>query len=91
MKSLHSCANKRIDVAPHGCSLRVAPCPQRKVPCASLGAESHFSLGLRKGQNYITLMHDLQSKRLLFACEGRNHQIVLNSASDRKAYEGGQA
>jgi len=41
---------------------------------------------LRKGQNYITVMHDLQAKRLLFACEGRDHQTVVDFAQDLKAH-----
>ena len=43
---------------------------------------------LRKGQSYITLVHDLQAKRLLFACEGRDHQSVLDFASELKAHGG---
>ena len=43
---------------------------------------------LRKGQSYITLVHDLQAKRLLFACEGRDHQSVLDFASELKAHDG---
>ena len=46
---------------------------------------------LRKGQNYITVVHDLQAKRLLFACEGRDHQTVLDFASDLKAHGGDPA
>jgi transposase len=43
---------------------------------------------LRKGQNYITVVHDLEKKRLLFACEGRDHQTVLDFAADLKAHGG---
>lgn len=46
---------------------------------------------LRKGQNYITVVHDLQAKRLLFACEGRDHQTVLDFADDLKAHGGDPA
>ncbi|MCW8209823.1 ISL3 family transposase, partial [Verminephrobacter aporrectodeae subsp. tuberculatae] len=28
---------------------------------------------MRRGQNYITVVHDLDAKRLLFATEGREH------------------
>ncbi|MCK7497192.1 MAG: transposase [Comamonadaceae bacterium] len=31
---------------------------------------------LRRGQHYITVVHDLDAKRLLFATEGRDHQTV---------------
>jgi transposase len=43
---------------------------------------------LRKGQNYITVVHDLNAKRLLFACEGRDHQTVVDFAVDLKAHGG---
>ena len=43
---------------------------------------------LRKGQNYITVVHDLKAKRLLFACEGRSHQSVLDFADELKAHGG---
>jgi transposase len=43
---------------------------------------------LRRGQNYITVVHDLQAKRLLFATEGRDHQTVLDFAADLKAHGG---
>lgn len=43
---------------------------------------------LRKGQNYITVVHDLKAKRLLFACEGRDHQTVVDFAADLKAHGG---
>ncbi len=46
---------------------------------------------LRKGQNYITLARDLQAKRLLFACEGRDHQTVADFASELKAHGGDPA
>ena len=43
---------------------------------------------VKKGQNYITVVHDLQAKRLLFATPGRNHQTVLDFAQDLKAHGG---
>ena len=43
---------------------------------------------LRKGQDYITVVHDLDAKRLLFACEGRDHQTVVAFAADLKAHGG---
>jgi len=43
---------------------------------------------LRRGQNYITVVHDLDAKRLLFATEGRDHQTVLEFAADLKAHGG---
>jgi transposase len=46
---------------------------------------------LRKGQNYITVVHDLDRKRLLFACEGRDHKTVVDFAQDLKAHGGDPA
>lgn len=46
---------------------------------------------LRKGQDYITVVHDLDAKRLLFACEGRDHQSVVDFAADLKAHGGDPA
>jgi transposase len=46
---------------------------------------------LRRGQNYITVVHDLEAKRLLFATEGRDHQTVLDFADDLKAHGGDPA
>ncbi len=46
---------------------------------------------LRRGQNYITVVHDLDAKRLLFATEGRDHQTVLDFAADLQAHGGDPA
>ena len=43
---------------------------------------------LHKGQSYITVVHDLNAKRLLFACEGRDHQTVVDFSADLKAHGG---
>ena len=46
---------------------------------------------LRRGQDYITVVHDLARKRLLFATAGRNHQTVVDFAADLKAHGGDPA
>jgi transposase len=46
---------------------------------------------LRRGQHYITVVHDLEAKRLLFGTEGRDHQTVLDFAADLKAHGGDPA
>lgn len=46
---------------------------------------------LRRGQSYITVVHDLDAKRLLFAAEGRDHQTVVDFAQDLKAHGGDPA
>lgn len=44
----------------------------------------------RRGHNYISLFHDLDQKRLLFACEGRDKAVVGAFVKDLEAH-GGQA
>ncbi len=39
---------------------------------------------LRRGQNYIIVVHDLDAKRLLLATEGRDHQTVVDFAAHLK-------
>ena len=46
---------------------------------------------LRRGQDYVTVVHDLDEKRLLFATEGREHQTVVDFAADLKAHGGDPA
>ena len=46
---------------------------------------------LRRGQDYITVVHDLDAKRLLFATAGRSHQTVLDFAADLQAHGGDPA
>ncbi|WP_119355537.1 ISL3 family transposase [Azohydromonas sediminis] len=46
---------------------------------------------LRRGQHYISVVHDLELKRLLFATEGRDHQTVVEFAEDLKAHGGDPA
>ncbi|MCW8205161.1 ISL3 family transposase, partial [Verminephrobacter aporrectodeae] len=46
---------------------------------------------VRRGQNYITVVHDLDAKRLLFATEGREHKTVLDFVDDLKAHGGDSA
>jgi transposase len=37
---------------------------------------------LQRGQDYITVVHDLDGKRLLFATDGRSHQSMLDFVED---------
>jgi transposase len=43
---------------------------------------------LRLGQDYVTVVHDLDAKRLLFATAGRDHTTVLEFAVDLRAHGG---
>lgn len=42
----------------------------------------------RKGHNYITVVHDLANKRLIYATEGKDNQTVQQFAADFKAHGG---
>lgn len=46
---------------------------------------------LRRGQSYITVVHDLNAKRLLFATAGRDHHTVTQFTEDLKAHGGDPA
>jgi transposase len=46
---------------------------------------------MRRGQDYITVVHDLDAKRLQFATEGRDHQTVVDFAADLEAHGGDPA
>lgn len=43
---------------------------------------------LKRGHEYVTVVHDLDAKRLLFATPGRDHQTVLDFAADLEAHGG---
>ena len=42
----------------------------------------------RRGHHYISLFHDLDAGRLLFACEGRTADVVAQFADDLEAHGG---
>lgn len=43
---------------------------------------------LRRGHDYVTVVHDLDAKRLLFCTEGRDHQTIQAFAQDLHAHGG---
>jgi transposase len=43
---------------------------------------------LKRGQDYITVTHDLAEKRLLFASHGRDHDAIEQFAADLQAHGG---
>ncbi len=43
---------------------------------------------LRRGQDYVTVVHDLDAKRLLFCTPGRDHQTIHAFAQDLHAHGG---
>ena len=42
----------------------------------------------RRGHEYITLVHDLEGSRVVFACEGRDHETVEHFAQDLRTHGG---
>jgi len=42
----------------------------------------------RRGQNYMTVVHDLDAGRVIFACEGRDQSTVERFAADLHAHGG---
>jgi transposase len=42
----------------------------------------------RRGHNYISLFHDLDAGRVLYACEGRKAEVVAQFADDLEAHGG---
>ena len=46
---------------------------------------------VKRGHQYITVVHDLAAKRLLFACPGRDHQTLGAFADDLRAHGGDPA
>ncbi len=42
----------------------------------------------RRGHHYISLFHDLDAARLLYACEGRKAEVVAQFADDLEAHGG---
>ncbi|MCP8464630.1 ISL3 family transposase [Pseudomonas sp. ZM23] len=43
---------------------------------------------VKRGHEYITLVHDLQARRLLFACPGRDHTTIEAFATELRAHGG---
>lgn len=43
---------------------------------------------VKRGHEYITVVHDLEAKRLLFACPGRDHGTLEDFAEDLRAHGG---
>lgn len=43
---------------------------------------------LRRGHDYVTVVHDLDAKRLLFCTEGRDHKTIQAFAEDLQAHGG---
>ena len=57
-----------------------------KIRCRPTKISAHAHL--RKGQQYVTVVHDLDAKRLLFATPGKDHKTVEEFAVDLEAHGG---
>jgi transposase len=55
---------------------------------ARVGAVGLDETAARRGHDYISLFHDLDAGRLLFACEGRKAEVVAQFADDLEAHGG---
>ena len=68
-----------------------APVP--RVGCTACGKTTQVPVGigeinLQRGQDYVSVVHDLVAKRLLFATPGRDHTTVQRFAADLEAHGG---
>jgi hypothetical protein len=41
-----------------------------------------------RGHNYITLVHDMDARRLIFGCSGRDQATIASFVKDLKAHQG---
>ena len=61
---------------------------RRKQDMSKVGIVGIDETSLRRGQNYVTVVHDLDAKRLLFCTPGREHTTVEKFAADLTAHGG---
>jgi transposase len=61
---------------------------RRQQDMSKVGLVGIDETSLRRGHNYVTVVHDLQAKRLLFSTEGREHHTIEAFAEDLKAHGG---
>lgn len=61
---------------------------RRKQDMSTVGIVGIDETSLRRGQDYVTVVHDLDARRLLFATPGRDHTTVQEFARDLSAHGG---
>ena len=61
---------------------------RRKQDMSKVGIVGIDETSLRRGQDYVTVVHDLDAKRLLFATPGRDYTTVQEFAVDLSAHGG---
>ncbi len=61
---------------------------RRKQDMAQVRIVGIDETSLRRGQSYVTVVHDLDAKRLLFATDGRDHKTVEAFAQDLRDHGG---
>ena len=84
-------AAKQLRVQGHRLWRRIGHCVNAARAKDDMSTVRHIGIdetSTKKGQNYITVVHDLEAKRLLFATPGRDHQTVLDFAQDLKDHGG---
>jgi transposase len=56
--------------------------------CSAVQSVGLDETAARRGHHYISLFHDLEGARLLYACEGRKAEVVAQFADDLEAHGG---
>ena len=59
-----------------------------RVNAKQLWRRIEHYVGVARAQDYVTLVHDLEGKRLLFMAEGRKHGTVIDFKADLIAHGG---
>ena len=62
--------------------------PRSKEDYSSVHRVGIDETASRRGHNYITLVHDLDEKRLLFGCPGRNQETITKFSKDLQEHHG---
>lgn len=61
---------------------------RRKQDMREVGIVGIDETSLRRGHNYVTVVHDLDAKRLLFCTAGREHTTIQEFVQDLQAHGG---
>ena len=84
-------AARQLRVQAHRLWRRIAHYVTQARALDDMSAVEHIGIdetSVRRGQQYITVVHDLSAKRLLFATLGRGHETVASFVQDLQAHGG---
>lgn len=84
-------AARQLRVQAHRLWRRIAHYVTQARALDDMSAVEHIGIdetSVRRGQQYITVVHDLSAKRLLFATPGRGHETVASFVQDLQAHGG---